>query len=399
MRKKTVLLCSNLYRPNIGGIENSLYHLGEAYLDKGFNVIVVASDIESGGQALPSESNEDGMTIYRYQVQKSKSLVRFLNHWVKSFLLLKKLKNLYDPDIIVCRYHQTCLILLLAGYEHFTYLIPGIVKNQNTKTNLSSLQLGILQRLKAKFKYRWSAALQNMAIRQVPFISVFSQNMLNQLALFKVKKSDELLVTKPGVSLERFVLVNSEERNQLRERLNLPKNRKIFLCIGRFVRAKGFDLAIKAISHVDGAFLCIVGSGSEMTQYEQLIDQLNLKECVGIFPPSDTPELFYAAADYFLMPSRYEPLGQTILEGLASGLPIVAFDDNVVETATAEIMETTPFFRANSLDARSLSSAMKNALAIDNEAYKLMENYNRQFAQKKFSWTALATALEKQLER
>jgi glycosyltransferase involved in cell wall biosynthesis len=399
VKNQTVLLCSNLYKPNIGGIENSLYHLGQSYVGMGYHVIIVASDITSGDHSFPLVSEEDGMTIYRYQVQKSKSIIRFLNHWFKPLSLFRQLRKKHNPDIVVCRYHQTCLILLLAGFKHFTYLIPGIVKNQNVKANLSELPSSYSQQLRAKFKLKWSSAIQRVAINNVPYVSIFSQNMLEQLTPFNMTNREAVLVTKPGVSLDRFVLASDDKKNQLRVRLGLPEDRKIFLCVGRYVRAKGFALAIEAMRSIDEAFLCIVGGGPEVTLYEKLIDQFDLKDRVKIYPPSNSPELFYAAVDYFLMSSRYEPLGQTILEGLASGLPIVAFDGDVVETATAEIMGDTPYFSAKSLDDVSLSESMREVLALDKEAYQLMAENNRQFALEKFSWTSLGLALEKQLEK
>ena len=53
VKTKTVLLASNLYRPNIGGIENSLYHLSLSYQEMGYEVIIFASDISPSNVFFP----------------------------------------------------------------------------------------------------------------------------------------------------------------------------------------------------------------------------------------------------------------------------------------------------------------------------------------------------------
>ena len=46
--KKRILITSSRYFPNIGGVENSLYFLAMAFIEKGYEVDLVCSDVVEG---------------------------------------------------------------------------------------------------------------------------------------------------------------------------------------------------------------------------------------------------------------------------------------------------------------------------------------------------------------
>ena len=57
------------------------------------------------------------------------------------------------------------------------------------------------------------------------------------------------------------------------------------------------------------------------------------------------------------MSSVYEPFGQTIIEALASGLPIIAFDTNIegVTTATSEFLTDENVMWVKSVEASAIA--------------------------------------------
>ena len=392
---KTVLIVSNLYKPNIGGIENSLYSLAKSYLQLGYRPVICASDIHPSDVLLAEHEVEEGIEIYRYRINDYTGPLRLFKHWIHAVRLMKRLREQVKPDHVISRYHQSCLMLYLAGFRHIVYLIPGVVKFQNARHQLSQTAPSGMQWVKRKIDYLLNHFLQIQAFKRATNLFVFSQNMHNQVSAVYPQAKSKLAITKPGVDIQRFQPVSHQNKMSLRTQLGLATEKPVFLCIGRFVRAKGFDLAIEAMPSVQGAQLWIVGDGDEKARYLQDIQRLNMQDAIKVISPTGSPELLYAAADFFVMPSRYEPLGQTILEALSSGLPIVAFDKSAgVVTASEELLNDASVFYASETTGTSLANAMSKALALHStDTYASSSATNRHQAELRFSWPGLCETL------
>jgi len=162
------------------------------------------------------------------------------------------------------------------------------------------------------------------------------------------------------------------------------------------VRAKGFDLALEAFLLVSdpGAELWFVGDGPEEQLLRDMTSPAAARERVRFWGPRSRPEDYYAASDCFLMPSRYEPLGQTILEAMGSGLPIIAFRSGPeIDTATQELLPPGyPLFAAEP-SAAGLAAAMKAVLDTSDESRAELGATLREHAVRSFTWTKLAREL------
>ncbi len=115
---------------------------------------------------------------------------------------------------------------------------------------------------------------------------------------------------------------------------------KRLVAVGRLVPQKGFDLLIAAFaqlaeSHPDWT-LHIYGEGVERATLEAEIRRLSLAEKIALPGICKDMSTVFAAADLFVLPSRYEGYPNALLEALAAGCPVVAAD---CPGATAEILE------------------------------------------------------------
>src|SRR5262249_30379246 len=72
--------------------------------------------------------------------------------------------------------------------------------------------------------------------------------------------------------------------------------------------------------------LCIVGDGPLRPQTERFVRTTAHAVYVGMIPYGEYLAERYATADVLALPSRNETFGLTILEALASGLPVVAIN-------------------------------------------------------------------------
>jgi glycosyltransferase involved in cell wall biosynthesis len=102
------------------------------------------------------------------------------------------------------------------------------------------------------------------------------------------------------------------------------------LAMGRLTAQKGFDLLLAAIAGVRKAgvpvHLTIVGVGELEAQLAADVERLGLAGVVDLVGFQEQPERYFAHADLFVLSSRYEGMPNVVLEALACGLPIVAFD-------------------------------------------------------------------------
>lgn len=108
----------------------------------------------------------------------------------------------------------------------------------------------------------------------------------------------------------------------------------------RLVEAKGLDLVLRVLTEIldSGAQMVIIGQGSE--HYHQLLWRaawLHNDRLAAIIPFSeDMSRKLYAAADLFLMPSRYEPCGIGQLIAMRYGcLPVVRETGGLNDTVLA----------------------------------------------------------------
>jgi glycosyltransferase involved in cell wall biosynthesis len=98
--------------------------------------------------------------------------------------------------------------------------------------------------------------------------------------------------------------------------------------VGRLAWEKGVDLFLEAAAEVlveaPETRFKVVGEGPDREKLERLIDRLNIRESVNLLGRREDMASMYASLDVMVSSSRQEGLPMAILEGMASGLALVA---------------------------------------------------------------------------
>lgn len=107
--------------------------------------------------------------------------------------------------------------------------------------------------------------------------------------------------------------------------------RPVLTTMGRITYQKGFDVLVRALSHLHyrtRARLLIIGDGSkvERQQLLELIAKLRLSNDVDLLGFQANPFGIIAKSDVFVSASRWEGSSNSLIEALACGAPLVATD-------------------------------------------------------------------------
>ena len=149
---------------------------------------------------------------------------------------------------------------------------------------------------------------------------------------------EKLHVIYNGVDVEYFHPRQRETlRGVTRAELGCRPRDTLFLFVGSGFSRKGLAAAIDALAAAaNSAFwLLVVGRDREEARFARQARAAGLAERVRLLGGRDDVRPLYAAADCFILPSRYDPFPNTALEALAMGLPAIVSS----RCGAAEIIE------------------------------------------------------------
>lgn len=141
------------------------------------------------------------------------------------------------------------------------------------------------------------------------------------LAKKKMKAKRIEYVPGVGIDLNKFGKVDIDCASKRRV-IGIPENAKIILSVGELNENKNHETVIRAISKLN-VYYVIAGEGKLKDYLQELAEKLKMSERVKLLGfRTDIPELC-KMADVFAFPSFREGLSASVMEAMASGLPVV----------------------------------------------------------------------------
>lgn len=220
--------------------------------------------------------------------------------------LLRALIRRERIDLVHAHMYHANLYGRLAAFREG---IPAVISVHNTYVRPKILR---------RFLNGWLA-------RRTPFLLAGSEAIRDDIVKYDGVPPGKIHVIPYGVDAEKFHCAFSRE--EVREKLGLPKDRFIVGTVGRLEEQKGQKYLIEAAGRLrrEGreATLLIVGSGRE----EDRLREQAMREGVGdaalfLGTRRDLPELF-RAMDVFAFPSLWEGFPIALLSAMAAGLPVI----------------------------------------------------------------------------
>jgi starch synthase len=193
-----------------------------------------------------------------------------------------------------------------------------------------------------------------------------------------------------------------EDKLALQRELGLPAgaDTPLFASVTRLAEQKGVDIQLGALEEMLASQMqfVLLGSGNQDFEraYAGLARRHPLKVAVRLGFDQALSHRIEAGADFFLMPSRFEPCGLNQMYSLRYGtIPIVratgGLDDSVVDLGEDPVRADGIKFREYSV--RALSRAMRKALVLYSEP-DLRRELQQEGMAADFSWARTAAKYE-----
>ncbi len=305
---RRIALITETWPPEINGVAHSIYQLASGLKADGHSIILVRpAQISTFNDSLAEQTMlVKGFAIPRYNT---------LQFGAPSYSRLKEFFKQNKPDVVhIVTEGPLGLAALYAARKLGIPVTSGFhspFHEFSTYFGLSFLLAPIISYLRY-FHNRTDVTC-------VP-----SEKTVNQLQEMGI---DRLTVVSRGVDIQRF---SPTHRSQsLRKSWGAGEQTTVLLYVGRLSPEKNIDLVIAAYRElqVEQSFravrLVLVGDGPE----RQRLEKLGSDVIFAGMRTGDELSQYYASADVFVFASQVETFGNVVPEAMASGLPVLAFND------------------------------------------------------------------------
>jgi 1,2-diacylglycerol 3-alpha-glucosyltransferase len=395
-----ILICNTFFYPALGGIENYLLNIARVYVREGKDVTVLTSAYSS---ELKKIEYLDGIKIIRFPLMSKRFKYIFFEPWIllRSYehaVMELSAENNFDK----CLSRDIFSLVALGKSFPFNRIIyiqatayPLYIEHSYRKKGVS---------LKARiywmiYRILWSAYfgfIERRIINKTKNIIVLSNAKLREITSFYKTSTKNYRVIPPGVDKICFSPCSGEaEKKKLRLKLGLPEDKIIFLYVGRFEKEKNPEGILEAIRGMDVNPMHFVFVGNSDEYFIQKIVKYKLDKYITltgtIFEPAD----YYRCSDTLLLPSFTEGFGQVIIEGMASGIPVIAFKnpEGKFLLSTDELIKTGETgILVNYADYNKFGEAIR--FLADNPEVRLKMGLNGlSEVKQRYSWKSTASQI------
>lgn len=198
-----------------------------------------------------------------------------------------------------------------------------------------------------------------------------SERVLNQLIHYGVKEDIHVIPT--GVKLTKFK-TNPLEKSK-RTELHLTESQPVVLSLSRLSKEKNTEAILLAMPELlfyePDLQLVVVGDGPQKASLMRLAEELEIEENIQFIgeKPSEEVAAYYQMADLFVSASESESQGLTYIEAIASGINIVAKENEYTKALVGENQFGAVFSKDCDL-AKTILLALEDAREQGNQEHQ-----------------------------
>lgn len=304
-----ILMISPQFRPLVGGYERAAERLSAALSRYGVKIAVITEQRDRNWPAVEHIDN--------YEIRRLPCLYQRHFHTITSLMSFFGFLLLRGRSFDVWHVHQYGLHAALAVAAGKLLRRPVVIKMTSSASTGIERTIGnsFIGRIFAFFHRRANACI------------AISEETREEAIHFGIS-SERIHLIPNGLDSRQFFPASPEKRIASRLALGLDCERLV-LYVGRLSPEKNPLGLLNAWSAIDsnaraGTLLALVGGGPEWNKVNARIRQLNISDSVYLAGNRSDVETWYQAADIYVISSHNEGLSNTMIEAMASGLPVIS---------------------------------------------------------------------------
>jgi glycosyltransferase involved in cell wall biosynthesis len=351
---------------NVGGAERCLTELATG-LDRGrfaTSVACLGPRPVGSGVSLVAKLDAAGVPVHYFNASGLSGAPRVLRQ-------LRRQWQLERPDLVQTFLFHANVLGTIAAWRAG---VPRIVTGLRV----------------AEPRRRWRRPLERLAGRLTDRHVAVSEGVAKFARERIGLQAERIIVIPNGVSLPSDSLVPADLL-----RLGMREGRRAMAFVGRLDEQKGVEWLVEQTPELFRQLpqhnLLIIGTGPLEARLRNRVERIGVSARVHFVGWRDDVAAILAAADLLVVPSQWEGMPNVVLEAMAAGRPIVAFDvegvsDTIGENAFRQVVSRDD--RAGFLD-RVIEIAVNRALQTS------LGRANRDRAEMQFSLEKMIAGYER----
>jgi len=303
-----ILMISPQFKPLVGGYEQAAERLSIALMERGHKVTIMA---EQQQREWPKAENLNGVNVRRWWC-----IYQPGQHMLTSLLGLAIMLLYTGRQYQVWHVHQ------YGMHAALTIAIGKLIRRPVVFKLTSSSYMG-LNAVVSQGKFpkiiKWLHC-------QVDGVVALTRETFAEAEAFGIQRN-RIHVLGNGVDINEFRPRSESDRKKLKNKMGL-NGRFVLIYVGRFSEEKNVESLLRAWSIAiqkiqKKSILVLVGFGPLLEKLEELATKLNMIDVVSFVGQQTNVSDWLAVADLYVQSSKREGLSNTMIEAMATGLPVV----------------------------------------------------------------------------
>lgn len=350
--KKSILLLTFVFSPNIGGVESHLDDLTN-YLTQNHTVTVITYKPLGWKEKIPLKETKKNLTIIRIPwfhpaIFNTLEKIPFVQ-----ILYLVPPILMFSFFYLLTHYRQID-ILQVHGFN--MAIVGSILSKILEKPLVVNTHVSFYFQKGSRY-----ATILRYFLQQARYILVLTKESKRELKNIGIG-NEKLIVYHQWIDEKTF---NPKNKSNSRKKLKLDTEKFIVLFVGRFSPVKGISILVNAATKLHkNVQIIFVGSGPLASLIQEKSKETPVIRFVGKVPYEDLP-FYYSAADTVIIPSTpatktySEGIPRVMIEAYRCGTPVIA--TKVGGVAEHVSQKTGVFIQPTSADiAKTINNLSNN---------------------------------------